>query len=153
MVIVGLLLRLATSCPTEGMILGKAAQSLREGVCGSRSLSLAAGSSWAKHLGSPSVRLSSLPCPVWIHFSTCIQGVNPAGYWWASLPKGKLRRETEQDKLRTCSYHSGGHSSLTSSAGTHRVLPSSPARRFCLEDARYVNCFHSPLCTQSGSTV
>lgn len=123
MVIVGLLsLHWATSCPTKGMILRKAAQSLREGVCGSRSLSLAAGSSWAQYLGSPSTRLSSLPCPVWIHFSTCIQGVNPAGYWWASLPKGKLRRETEQDKLLTCSYHFGGHSSSTSSAGTHRVI-------------------------------
>lgn len=127
MVIVGLLsLRLATSCPMEGMILRKAAQSLREGVCGSPSLSLAAGSSWAKHLGSPSTRLSSPPCPVWIHFSTYIRGVNPAGYWWASLPKGKFRRETERDKLLTCSYHFGGHSSLTSSAGTHGVLPSSP---------------------------
>lgn len=46
-------------------------------------------------------------------------GVHPAGPWRARLPKGTLGRGTEEDKLFTCCYQSGGHSSLISSAGAH----------------------------------
>lgn len=136
-----LLWHLVASCPVKGVILGvELSQTWKEQTAGGCVLITRPVTSGPFFLGSTPTCLPQFPPPcshpvAHLHPGSILQ--DPGGLVFL---RGHWEGGTEEDKLLTCRYRSGGRSSLSAPS----VTPICSARK----DGHYVNHVPSPLCVR-----